>query len=289
MASSATITVRSIIRAYPTQVAVTWLMVAVENILMVLLPLLIGFSIDGLLNQETHDFMVLATVLLLLVVVSVVRRFYDTRAYGTMRVDIGRQVAHSHQHSPITRRNARLTLSRELVDFLEHELPPLFTAIIQLCASMVILAGFHPVLALHAGGAALAMLLTYACFHNHFIRLNTMLNNQLERQVKLLSLAPGISIRSHLQKLRRREIHLSDTEALTFGLIFLILFGFVLANLWQITHTTGPSAGELFTIVSYSLEFVEAAILLPTTLQTLSRLSEISQRLTPHHIPGVES
>ncbi|UXI03584.1 ABC transporter six-transmembrane domain-containing protein [Photobacterium sp. TY1-4] len=289
MATHPAMTVRSIIRAHPYVVAVTWFMVAVENILMVLLPLLIGFSIDGLLNHDLHDFKVLAITLLLLVIVSVVRRFYDTRAYGTMRVNVGKQVARDLQHCPITRRNARLTMSRELVDFLEHDLPPLLTALIQLIASIVILAGFHPVLALHAGGAALAMLLTYACFHRHFMRLNTMLNNQLERQVKLLSLAPGISIRSHLQKLRTREIYLSDTEALTYGLIFLILFGFVLANLWQITHTAGPSAGELFAIVSYSLEFVEAAILLPTTLQTLSRLSEISQRLSTHPLPGVES
>lgn len=38
-------------------------------------------------------------------------------------------------------------------------------------------------------------------------------------------------------------------------------------------------AGQVFSIVTYSLEFVETAVLLPITLQTLSRLGEISQRL----------
>lgn len=40
-----------------------------------------------------------------------------------------------------------------------------------------------------------------------------------------------------------------------------------------------PTAGQVFSIVTYSLEFVETAVMLPITLQTLSRLTEISQRL----------
>ncbi len=42
----------------------------------------------------------------------------------------------------MTTRNARLDMSRELVDFLEREVPPLFTAVIQLVASVVILSSF---------------------------------------------------------------------------------------------------------------------------------------------------
>ena len=94
-------------------------------------------------------------------------------------------------------------------------------------------------------------------------------------------LRQGVSrfIHAYLQKINRREIKLSDTEAIVFGLIFLLLFTFVLFNLWLATHSLTLTPGSIFTIVSYSLEFLDAAILLPITLQTWSRLSEIIQRL----------
>nr|WP_253823144.1 hypothetical protein [Vibrio kanaloae] len=47
----------------------------------------------------------------------------------------------------------------------------------------------------------------------------------------------------------------------------------------MVSRLIGPTAGQVFSIVTYSLEFVETAVMLPITLQTLSRLAEISQRL----------
>jgi NADH:ubiquinone oxidoreductase subunit K len=73
---------------------------------------------------------------------------------------------------------------------------------------------------------------------------------------------------------------ISDAEAILCGLILLVLFGFVIINLWLSTLIHDPTAGQIFSIVTYSLEFVEAAVLLLITLQTLSRLTEISQRLS---------
>jgi NADH:ubiquinone oxidoreductase subunit K len=74
-------------------------------------------------------------------------------------------------------------------------------------------------------------------------------------------------------------VKLSDTEAIVYGFIFTLLFSAVLGNLWLVSYMDSPTPGQVFSIVTYSLEFVETAVLLPITLQTLSRLGEISQRL----------
>ncbi|MGR5127969.1 ABC transporter six-transmembrane domain-containing protein [Photobacterium swingsii] len=283
MAKTSTITLSSILTNHKRQVGATWLMVIIENVLMALLPLFIGYSIDSLMTksdaQQTHDVYVLAGLLTGLIAVSIVRRLYDTRIYGGIRIEIGLQTHAQLAQHPVATRNARLDMSRELVDFLEDELPPLLTAAIQLSVSIIILANFNQWLGVSAVAAGCIMLLIYSAFHQHFIRLNAALNTQMERQVKVLTLMPLGALRVHLEKLNSREIHLSDTEAYVYGLIFLVLFGFVITNLLLTTQVTDPSAGELFSIVTYSLEFVEAAILLPITLQTFSRLSEISQRL----------
>lgn len=279
MTHASAITLSAILSKHRRKVGVTWLMVIVENILLALLPLFIGYSIDSLMAGEHHDLITLAIILTALIVLSVLRRFYDTRAYGDIRVEIGLQAGSQLRHQPITTRNARLTMSREIVDFLEDDLPPLLTAIIQLTVSIVILSGFNYWLGLCAVVAGILMLLVYSGFHQQFMGLNAKLNTQMERQVNVLSCLPLSGLRTHLNKLKRREIHLSDTEAIVYGLIFLLLFGFVVINLLLTTQLLTPSSGMLFSIVTYSLEFVEAAIMLPITLQTLSRLSEINQRL----------
>lgn len=279
MSSLQAISLASIVAGHKYKISITWLLVVVENLLMALLPLFIGYSIDSLMAGQYQDVLVLAGVVTALVAVAVARRIYDTRTYGEIRIQVGLATDSRLRERPVTTRNARLSMSRELVDFLENELPPLLTAIIQLLVTLVVLASFSPWLALSAGLAGLLMLGIYALFHHSFIRLNARLNSQVERQVSVLSALTPSGLQTHLRKLKNREVKLSDTEAALYGLVFMVLFGFVLSNLLLTTQLHAPSAGQLFAVVTYSLEFVEAALLLPITLQTLSRLTDIRERL----------
>lgn len=272
-------TVGSILKQNKKKVVITWLLVALENVFTVLLPLFIGFAIDGLLTGDLSVLYSLAVLFTLLILVSVVRRFYDTRAYGDIRVDVGACVDAQSSTQNISVRNARLDMSRELVDFLENDIPPLMTAVIQLISSVIILGVFHIKLGISAVIAGVAMLIVYACFHDYFMRLYGSLNNRMEQQVTILSKIPFRGVRRHLERIKSREILISDAEAVVYGIIFLVLCAFVTMNLWLSTCVSAPTAGQLFSITTYSLEFVEAAVLLPITLQTLSRLTEISQRL----------
>ncbi|AZZ98155.1 ABC transporter six-transmembrane domain-containing protein [Pseudoalteromonas sp. R3] len=269
----------AIIRTSPVKILLTWTMVILENILLILLPLFIGHAIDGVLAQSLTPLTWFALVLVALVVISVLRRFYDTRVFGDIRVWLAEMLAYKLRAAPVSVKDARLTMSRELVDFLENDLPGVFTAVIQLVATVMILASFHLYLAYSVVLAAALMCLIYALFHDRFSLLNSKLNDQLEQQVWVLSHRPLGAVSAHFERLKRCEIRLSDTEAWVYGLIFLVLFAAVLGNLWMVQLISDISVGQVFSIVTYSLEFVDTAIMLPITLQTLSRLSEISKRL----------
>jgi NADH:ubiquinone oxidoreductase subunit K len=253
--------------------------VLVENVMLILLPLAIGYAIDGVLNHDMQPLIHFALLLLAVVVVSVLRRFYDTRVYGQIRFKLARLVERNLKHAPVSVRSARLTMSRELVDFLEDDLPALMTAVVQLVATVVILAAFHFYLALSVLASGIGILIIYSLFHGTFTRLNGALNDQLEQQVTALNSGKFANIRGHFKRLKSCEIKLSDTEAIAYGLIFIVLLSAVLVNLWMVSALVEPSVGQIFSIVTYSLEFVEVAVVLPVTLQTLSRLAEITQRL----------
>ena len=269
----------SLLRRFPGSILLTWAIALCETALMALVPLFIGFAIDGLLSDDTTALLQLAAVLAGLIAISVVRRLYDTRIYGTIRVEVGKAQVERAAGEPISALNARLGMGRELVDFLEREVPVTMDSAVRLVVSLIVLYAFDPLLAAAALVAGVLTIALYGQVHGRFYRLNAEHNHQTEQQVSLLEARSPVGVLSHLNELRRIEVRLSDTEATVYGAIFTVLLGFVVANLWLAATTIDVTAGTIFSIVSYSWEFVESALVLPLTLQRWSRLSEIMERI----------
>ncbi|WP_202819778.1 ABC transporter six-transmembrane domain-containing protein [Thaumasiovibrio subtropicus] len=273
------VTISGLMRQYPRAILTTWSLVIVENGLMVLIPLFLGFAIDGLLVNQYDALFVLIAVFAVLITVAVIRKFIDTRAYGQIRTAICLHVDKRQNALPVSVRTARLSMARELVDFLEEDLPPLFTAVIQIVASVAILASFCGDLAISAVATGVLAMLFYSLFHRRFVQCNSELNDKVEQQVEVLNSGHRPTLKQYLRALCRREIALSDTEALLYGGVFTVQLGFILFNLWMATDIDGITSGAIFSILSYSWEYVEAMIVLPIVLQQLSRLGEITERI----------
>ncbi|MEM7478426.1 MAG: ABC transporter six-transmembrane domain-containing protein [Planctomycetota bacterium] len=269
----------SILRRYWMQVGVTWGLTFVETAVLAVMPLFIGWSIDGLLANDWNPFLSLIGLFVGILVVATARRVYDTRAYGTIRVAMGETQANRSDEKPVSVVNARILMGRELVDFLEFEAPMAMTSLVQVLASIGILLSFHYLLAGSAFGSVVLILLIYAAFSKLFFRLNSQLNEQSEQQIHALESRSPKEIAAHFLGLRRQEVRLSDTESLVYGIIFAVLLTMLGFNLWFSASQTGASAGNIFSIVTYSLEFLQSAVALPAALQSLTRLSEITERI----------
>ncbi|MCR9137674.1 MAG: ABC transporter six-transmembrane domain-containing protein [Alphaproteobacteria bacterium] len=279
MLTNKDLTIGTLLHVFRLRILLPWAMVLAETSLMALIPLFIGFAIDGLLAGTSRELWTLAAIMLALVVVAVIRRVYDTRVYAAIRVELGKEQAARSADLPVSALNARLGMGRELVDFLEQTLPEAMAAAVQLTIALIVLYAFAPVLALAGGVAALVMLAIYALFHRRFFHLNGALNQQTEKQVHVLEQRKARPVRAHLMRLRHHEVRLSDTEAVLYGAIFIVLLGLILFNLWFAATELKITFGTIFSIISYSWEFVESALALPFTLQSWSRLSEIMRRL----------
>ncbi|MEM7068907.1 MAG: ABC transporter six-transmembrane domain-containing protein [Pseudomonadota bacterium] len=273
------LSIGALFRRFWGKISITWGLTLIETALFALVPLLIGYSIDGLLNGDTGDFINLLATLGALLIVAVARRVYDTRAYGTMRVELGKTLTERSARKSVSVVNAQVLMGRELVDFLEKEAPQAMTAFIQVIFSVAILFSFHGVLAASAAAAAIVTIILYSLFARRFFRLNGALNSQTEKQVGSLESREPKRIALHFMKLRKQEVRLSDTESVVYGLIFLVLLSMLSFNLWFAATQSGASPGEIFSIVTYSYEFVESAVAMPMLLQSLTRLQEITERI----------
>jgi uncharacterized membrane protein (DUF485 family) len=269
----------TLFKTFPGIISFTWALMLVETVLFSLLPLLIGWSIDGLLADDPANFILFVGTLLALVAVSIARRVYDTRAYGTVRVELGKELAQRGKDRTVSVTNARVQMGRELVDFLEMTAPETLAAIIQILVSVILLLSFHPTLAASATGAAVTIVIMYAISARFFFRINADLNARLERQVSVLQTMGIRRVSAHFLGLRRAEVRLSDLESFVYGLIFLVLLSMLAFNLWFAATKSGATSGQIFAIVTYSWEFVQASVALPTALQALTRLKEITERI----------
>lgn len=273
------LTLGTLFHVFRRRIALTWLIILIETGLVALIPLFIGFAIDGLLAGSDAAFWQLAGMMAALIALAVIRRAYDTRAYGSIRVELGQAQIRRSGEIEVSTLNARIAMGRELVDFLEGTVPEALAGGVQLVLSIGILYAFSPSLALTAATATLAMIAIYAGFHRRFYRLNGALNQQIEKQVRLLERRALRPILAHFLRLRRLEVRLSDAEAFLYGAVFVVLLVMLLCNLKIATSLPETSAGTIFSVVSYSWDFVESALALPVTLQSWTRLSEIMTRI----------
>ncbi|RBW62747.1 ABC transporter six-transmembrane domain-containing protein [Ruegeria sp. A3M17] len=273
------LSIATLLRVFRTKIATTWGLTLVETALFTLLPLLIGYSIDGLSNGDYTSFIHFGVAMATLLVVSTLRRIYDTRAYGTIRVEMGKAQAERDAGREVSVLNARVLMARELVDFLENEAPESMGAIVQVLVSVGILMSFHGALATAAGAAAVIIMIIFTLFSRRFFRLNGLLNHQSERQVTALQSMDLKKIGQHLFRLRTHEVRLSDSEAFVYAAIFAVLLSMLAFNLWFAATQSGATAGQIFSVVTYSFEFVQSVVVLPMVLQSLARLSEITERI----------
>lgn len=273
------LSIATLLRIFRIKIATTWGLTLVETALFALLPLLIGYSIDGLSQGDYTSFVHFGITMAALLVVSTLRRIYDTRAYGTIRVELSAAQAKRDAGREVSVLNARVLMARELVDFLENEAPDSMGAAVQVLISVGVLMSFHGALAAAAGTAAVLILIIFTLFSQRFFRLNGLLNHQAERQVTALQSMDLKKISQHFFRMRAHEVRLSDSDALVFGAIFAVLLSMLAFNLWFASTQGGVTAGQIFSVVTYSFEFVQSVVVLPMVLQSLARLSEITERI----------
>ncbi|MCG7519951.1 ABC transporter six-transmembrane domain-containing protein [Ruegeria sp. Ofav3-42] len=273
------LSIGTLLRVFRAKIAMTWGLTLVETALFAFLPLLIGYSIDGLSKGDYTSFTHFGAVMAALLVVATLRRIYDTRAYGTIRVELGKAQAMRDSGQEVSVLNARVLMARELVDFLEGEAPESMGAAVQVLVSIGILMSFHGALATAAGLAAALIVIIFTLFSRRFFRLNGLLNQQSERQVTSLQSNDLKKIGQHLFRLRAHEVRLSDSEAYVYGAIFAVLLSMLAFNLWFAATQSQATAGQIFSVVTYSFEFVQSVVVVPMVLQSLARLSEITERI----------
>lgn len=273
---------RSLMMKHKYQLIFTYFLFSLEMLGGLLRFYFFGEAINGFIKGSYTGLIVLTIVHLSYLIVGTIRHMYDTRTYTAIYTSlVTKFLSRRYNKVEVSKLSAHSTLAREFVDFLEHDLVYVIEAAYNILGSLVLLFFYDRTVV----GICLAILVPVVIisllYGKKMKQLNRHKNDELEKQVDIISTGDDMNIRHHYNNLRKWQIRISDKEAWNFGVMEVMVLLVVAISLVvsQNLHSGNIMAGSLFAIYSYILKFASGLDTIPYTLQRLSSLSDITRRI----------
>ena len=272
---------KSIFLNYKFKITLTLGLVILENILYLFFPLVLGFAINGLIQDNLVWLWALLFLGLGDMLVSAIRRFYDTRLYGKIYEDLTPGVVENEfkKTKKVSQVSARVDMLEELIDYFEETLPEIIGTIISLGGTLSILYFLNLDVFTLALIVMFLVMGIYRITKNKTSRLHTALNDTKETQVDIVKHNSRKKTKTFSNKLMRCYINLSDLEMINYAVSFTLLITLICGSLYLIVQGGLKDYGAIFSIVLYLFNFLEDVTDMPVFYQNYIRLNEIMSRL----------
>ncbi len=241
-----------------------------------------GEAINDLIKGSYHGLIVLTLVHLAYLIIGTIRHMYDTRTYSAIYTSLVTTfLTRRYNKIDVSKLSAHSTLAREFVDFLEHDLIYVIEAVYNIFGSLIILFFYDKTVVVICLAIMVPVIIISMFYGKKMKRLNKYKNDELEKQVDIISTGNNTSIRHHYNNLRKWQVRISDKEAWNFGFMEIMVLLVIAVSLVvsKNLHSSAVMAGSLFGIYSYILKFASGLDTIPYTLQRLSSLSDITRRI----------
>lgn len=268
-------------RAERLSIAGTYSLTLLENLCMLTYPALTGWAVDGLLKGSYRRLSALIAVWLVHLITAFGRQRFDTRVFmglfARLAVDtVAEQQRRGHGTSVVS---ARVEMMRDLVAFFETDVPAMFSQVVTVVGSLLMLFTFD----LQAGWIAMAVLLPMglvnAWYWRRALQLHRGLNDQIECEIENIEAARLLPLRRHFGRVRRWHVQLSDSESWTWSVTELATIVALVVLLIDFTRSPGFSAGALYAVLAYVFDYLQGLDSAPALVNNVARLRDIRARL----------
>jgi ABC-type multidrug transport system fused ATPase/permease subunit len=264
------------------QLLFTYLLFSLEMAGTLLRPFFLGEAVNGLIKGSYNGLIILSAVHVAWLVIGTIRHRYDTRTYSAIYTSlVSRFLARRFGQKDVSKLSAHSTLAREFVDFLEYDLIYVMEAVYNIAGSLVLLCFYDTAIVTVCLSVLLPVSAISYFYGRKMKRLNRVKNDELEKQVDIISTGNIHTIRQHYNNLRKWQIKISDQEAWNFGIMEIMVIVVIGLSLLVSTkaHVPAVLAGDLIGIYNYILKFVAGLDTIPYTVQRVSSLTDITRRI----------
>jgi ABC-type multidrug transport system fused ATPase/permease subunit len=273
---------RSIFKKHRWQLLLTYILFSLEMVGALVTPYFLGKAVDDLIKHSYKDLIILCIVRVAWMVIGFIRLRFDTRTYSAIyNTIVTKFLSKKIKKQDVSKLSAHATLSREFVDFLEHDLVYVIEAVYNILGSLVLLFVYDYMVALVCMSILLPVVAVSYFYGKKMRRLNQQKNDELENQVSIIETGNNLAIRRHFEKLRSFQIKISDKQAWNFGVmeifsIIVIAVSLIVANRFS---GTVLGAGSVIGIYMYIKNFVTGLDTIPYAVEKFASLQDITKRI----------
>ena len=272
----------TLFRLYRWSVLLTYALFNVENLFNLARPWVVGMAINDLMASSYRGAALLAVQHLGHTLLSTWRQMYDARTFTRIYADLATRLVLQQraQEVEVSRVAARSALSREIIDFFQHNLPFVFQSLYSVLGAVVMLAIYDRWMVPACLTLLLPVYLLSVTYARKSYILNQRLNDELEREVEVITHVQPHDVRAHYQKVAHWRTKLANFQAANFAMMSAFVLGLFVVALVRSCVVRAIDAGEIFALLGYVMMFVMGLVSTPAIVQQISRLRDINRRVS---------
>jgi ABC-type multidrug transport system fused ATPase/permease subunit len=272
---------QTIFGKYRRRIVGTYVVTLAENLFELAYPSLTGLAVNGLLKHDFAGLAMLLGVWLAHTATGVFRQSYDTRVFSSIYTDLATRTVSEQATKGVSTSQivARSSLSREFVNFFERDVPATVNSLFGLLGALVLLFFYDAWSAVFCLMLLIPLAILNRQYSGRTLTLNRRLNNQLEREVTLLTQRRPSRVFGHYRVLAKWRIRLSDAEATNWGVMELFSIGLSAAVIMRIASLPHIEPGTIYAMLAYLWNFIASLNHVPALVQQMSRLKDIARRM----------
>jgi len=204
---------RSLMMKHKYQLIFTYSLFSVEMLGGLLRFYFFGEAINGLIKGSYAGLIVLAVVHLSYLIVGTIRHMYDTRTYTAIYTSlVTKFLSRRYSKVEVSKLSAHSTLAREFVDFLEHDLVYVIEAVYNILGSLVLLFFYDKTVVGICLAILIPVIIISLLYGKKMKQLNKDKNDELEKQVDIISTGNNTNIRHHYNKTTKAFVTVGSKE-----------------------------------------------------------------------------
>ena len=272
---------QTIFGKYRGRILVTYSVTLAENLFELFYPSLTGLAVNGLLKHDFGGLGLLLGVWFAHTATGVFRQSYDTRVFSSIYSDLATRTVSEQETKGVSTSQivARSSLSREFVNFFERDVPATVNSVFGLMGALVLLFFYDAWSAVFCLMLLVPLAILNRSYSRRTLMLNRRLNNQLEREVTILTRRRPSRVLGHYRLLAKWRSELSDAEAMNWGVMELFSIALSAAVIIRVASLPHVEPGTIYAMLAYLWNFLASLNHVPALVQQLSRLKDIARRM----------
>jgi ABC-type multidrug transport system fused ATPase/permease subunit len=261
----------------------TYLLFSLEMIGLLLRPFFLGMAINDLVKGSYAGLIYLCITHIAYLIIGTIRHMYDTRTYSAIYTSlVTKFLSRKFRNSEVSKLSAHSNLAKEFVNFLETDMVYVLEAAYNIFGALVMLYFYNNSLVMLCIAILVPVAIISKYYGKKMERLYKLKNDELEKQVAIISTGNKHAIYKHYSNLRRWQIKISTQEAWNFGfmeMLVMVVIGISLLITTQWGTSNTILAGDLIGIYSYVLKFVSGLDTIPYAVERFTTLKDITRRI----------